>query len=411
MNAEQEHQPSEGTLQPGLAHRRWPRYAVGFVLIALLALSSTHLRVALSSAVFLNEIFPDAPAYPGRWVTEEPTRTFVQFRHEDTYKPALLYRPGRAECGGGIVLYIGLGPEYGDAHLDRLGRAFSRNGYSVLIPMSEPMIDYRLSAEEHDIAVSAFTSLQQQSNVNPERVGMFGISVGGAVVVNAAQQPEIQDSVRMVHSLGGFFDASQVLAQMSLRAYQVDGEWHEWEPSATTFRATRNSLVPLLPSEDRSALWELFGKDETEIPSDLTPEGHALASVLTNRDPSRVDKLLGELPPVQKEFLDAISPAGDIDQLTTSVLLLHDRNDHVLPYSESVSLANRAEEVDADVRLTLLDHFHHVRPDQDVGIWSQARDATRLYRHIFAMHWTMDDRGVFTSPLDLLPFVDRPDSC
>lgn len=380
-------------------------------VITIILLSSTHVRIALSSAVFLNEVFPNAPVYPGRWVTSRPSRTLVQFRHQDDYHSAVYYQPGALVCGGGIVMYIGLGPQYGDPHLDRLARAFARNGYSVLIPVSEPMTEYRLSAEEHDIAVSAFRQLQRQPMVDPDRVGMFGISVGGAVVARAAQQPEIRDDVAMIHALGGFFDASQVLAQMSLRAYEVDGTWIDWEPSEATFRATRNSLVPLIPSEDRTAVWELFGSDTTEIPAGLTDEGEALARVLTNRDPEQVGELLDQLPPDVVRFLEAISPASNRDELQARTLLLHDRKDHVLPYSESVRFAENESEAGADVRLTLIDHFHHVRPDEDADIWSLSRDGFRLYRHIFAMHNAMDDRGIFTSPLDLLPFVDRSQSC
>jgi acetyl esterase/lipase len=308
-------------------------------------------------------------------------------------------------------MYIGLGPQYGDSHLDRLARAFARSGYSVLIPVSEPMIAYRLSVDEHDIAVSAFRQLQRQPGVDPDRVGMFGISVGGAVVTRAAQQPEINADVAMVHVLGGFFDASQVLAQMSLRAYEVDETWYEWEPSDATFRATRNSLVPLLPSEDREEVWNLFGDDITEVPPGLTDEGQALARVLTNRDPERVDQLLAQLSPNVTEFLNEISPSHGVTDLRARTLLLHDRNDHVLPYSESVRFAEQSSVAEGDVRLTLIDHFHHVRPDEDSDIQGLSRDGLRLFRHIFAMHSALDDRGNFTSPIDLLPWVDGSDSC
>jgi acetyl esterase/lipase len=390
--------------------RRRVVLATVFLCVLLLA-SSTHVRLGFSSAAFLTEIFPDSPAYPGRWFSADPTRTLVHFRHEGEYHSALYYRPGKSGCGGGIVLYIGLGPEYGDAHLDRLARAFARNGYSVLIPVSQPMIEYRLGDQEHDIAVSAFRHLQAQPSVDPERVGLFGISVGGAVVLNAAQHDEIHDEVAMVHALGGFFDAGRVFGQMSARAYFVDGDWHAWEPSSTTFRATRNSLVPLLPSEDRVEVWNLFGEDVTTVPSGLTPEGQAMAEVLANRDPERIDELLDELPVDVREFLAALSPAHGVEHLSAPALLLHDRKDHVLPYSESVQFAELASEMNADVRLTLLDQFHHVRPDEDSDLLSLIGDGARLYRHIFAMHRAMDDRGAFTSPLDLLPFLGGQETC
>jgi acetyl esterase/lipase len=383
------------------------------VLLVLVLMSSAHVRTGIRSAAFLSEIFPDSPMYPARWFADEPTRTMVQFSYDDRFEGAYLYHPANPGCYGGIVMYIGLGPEHGDPHLDRISRAFARNGISVLIPVSEPMVEYRLDANEHRIAASAFTFLQELPEIDPDRVGMFGISVGGAIVANAAQEPEIREEVAMVHSLGGYYDAATILGQMSAGAFYVDGVWQEWEPSTTTFRATRNSIVPLMPSEDRVTLWQMFGGEFTEIPEEIvTEEGEALARVLVNRDPEAIPNLLAELPDEVTDFLATISPSSGVEDLRTDTLLLHDRFDHVLPYSESVKFAEDLEEAGSvNVQLTVLEQFHHVRPDEEGDRLSLLGDGLRLYRHIFRMHQSMDDRGWFASPLDLLPFRSGPTPC
>ena len=187
----------------------------GVVLVFIFLMSSTHVRIGLHSAAFLSEVFPDSPAYPARWFSDEPTRTLVQFPYDDRHEGAYLYHPSEGGCYGGIVMYIGLGPEHADPHLDRISRAFARNGIAVLIPVSEPMVEYRLDADEHLIAASAFQYLQSLPTIHPERVGMFGISVGGSIVANAAQEPEISGDVAMVNSLGVYYDAGTVLGQMA----------------------------------------------------------------------------------------------------------------------------------------------------------------------------------------------------
>jgi hypothetical protein len=387
-------------------HYLWNRrvvYASGVLALILLLTSSTHVRIAMQSAAFLNEVFPAAPVYMGRWLSDEPYRVMVQFPHEDTYQGAYLYHPGRPGCYGGIVLYIGLGPEHGDPHLDRISRAFARNGYVVLIPVSDAMINYRLDADEHEIAASAFEFLQFMPEVDQQRVGMFGISVGGAIVANAAQEFRIQDEVSMVLSLGGYYDARMVLGQMGVGAFEVEGAWKEWEPSSTTFRATRNSIVPYMPSDDRAALWQMFTPDATEIPDGLSSDGRSLAAVLTNDDPQLIDPLIDELPHDVLEFLDRISPASDLMQLEADTYLLHDRYDHVLPYSESVRFSQDAQLAGLDqVHLTIIEQFHHVRPDEDGSRVSLMADGARLFKLIYRMHRSLDDRGLFTSPLDLV---------
>jgi pimeloyl-ACP methyl ester carboxylesterase len=383
-----------------------------FIVLFVALASSNHVRIGVRSAVFLVEVFPDSPTYPGRWFVDEPERVLVQFPHEDEAHGAFLYRPSAMGCYAGIVMYIGLGPEHGDVHLDRISRAFARNGVSVLIPVSEPMVNYRLDADEHLVAGSAFQYLQYLSEVDENRVGMFGISVGGAVIANAAQQDRIRRDVAMIHSLGGYYDASTVLSHMSVQSYEVGGTWIEWEPSPTTYRATRNSIVPLMPSDDRVALWGLFSPDADEVPPDLTEEGAALAKLLVNRDVERIDSLFAELPASVTEFLQRISPAGGVERIDADILLLHDRFDHVLPYSESVRFAEDAEAVGhGSTHLTVLEQFHHVRPDEESDRLGLISDGLRLYRHIYRMHRSLDESGWFSSPLDLVPFLERQSTC
>jgi acetyl esterase/lipase len=395
-----------------MSKRRW--LALGFaVALLILAVTNTHVRTGIKSAFFLVEILPDSPVYPGRLVSDEPQRLLIQFPSDERAEGALLFQPPDRTCHAAIVMVIGLGPEYDDRHLDRLARAFARNGIIVVIPIIDSMVDYRLDGDEHRIAVSAYRYLARRADVHPERIGMFGISVGGAVVVNAAQQPETRENLAMVHSLGGYFDATRVLTQMSVQAFEIDGEWAAWEPSSTTYRATRNSLVPLMPSEDRGVLWDLFSPDAHEVPEDIQPEDSlALARLLTNREPSRAFELADSLPEDLVEFLAGISPSTGIDHLQTDVLLLHDQNDHVLPYSESIAFADALSERDHDnVALTILEQFHHVRPDEESTAREQLADGWLLYRHIYRMHRSLDSDGWFVSPLESLPGIGGRSSC
>ncbi len=405
--------PSEQTARWRTHLTRRRAVVVTSVLLFVFLVTSTHVRIGLQSAAFLSEVFPDSPVYPARWFADEPTRTLVSFPYEDRYEAAYLYHPASTGCYGGIVMYIGLGPEHGDPHLDRISRAFARNGIAVLIPVSVPMIEYRLDADEHLIATSAYQYLQSLQTIDSDRIGMFGISVGGSIIANAAQEPDIADEVAMIHSLGGYYDAGTVLGQMAVGAFEIDGEWHNWEPSTTTFRATRNSIVPLMPSEDRVTLWHMFGNDPVEIPDDIeTDEGKALARVLVNRDPESIPALLDALPDEVTSFLDRISPSNRIEELHADTLLLHDQFDHVLPYSESIAFADAATDAGHNtVHLTILEQFHHVRPDEDGDTLSLFGDGFRLYRHIFRMHQSMDDRGFFSSPLDLIPFTGSSRTC
>jgi pimeloyl-ACP methyl ester carboxylesterase len=403
-----DHKPA-GLIRRLLGRRRW--VVVGLVALAVLLLSSsTHVRLGLKSGGFLVEVFPDAPAYPARWFAEEPHRVLVQFDHEGEHHTAYLYRPAESGCHAGIVMYIGLGPEHGDPHLDRISRAFARSGVAVLIPVSHDMVEYRLSATEHLVAASAFQAMQRFPDVDPARVGLFGISVGGSIVVNAAQEEEINEQVAMVNSLGGYFDGVSLLASMAVGSYEIEGERIPWEPSSTTWRATRNSILALMSSSDRVALWPLFDDDANDIPDDLSEDGLALARLLVNDDPERLDELTADLPAELVGFLNLISPSQGLENLTAPTLLLHDKYDHVLPYSQTLEFADASPEWNQPY-VTIIEQFHHVRPDVEGDRLSLLGDGWKLYRHIYRMHREIDDRSWFTSPLNLLPFVGQEELC
>jgi hypothetical protein len=83
-----------------------------------------------------------------------------------------------------------------------------------------------------------------------------------------------------------------------------------------------------------------------------------------------------------------------------------------LPYSESIAFAAAIDELDREsAYLTILEQFHHVRPDEESSTRELLADGWQLYRHIYHMHRSLEDRGWFVSPLDLLPGVGGDQTC
>jgi hypothetical protein len=61
--------------------------------------------------------------------------------------------------------------------------------------------------------------------------------------------------------------------------------------------------------------------------------------------------------------------------------------------------------------LTVIEQFHHVRPDEEGDRLSLLGDGLKLYMHIYRMHRSLDDSGWFTSPFGLLPGVTGDSEC
>lgn len=79
-------------------------------------------------------------------------------------------------------------------------------------------------------------------------------------------------------------------------------------------------------------------------------EGKAVYDVAVNPDPARFPVLFAGLPPAMLADLDALSLHNkDLGRLKARLLLVHGRNDNLIPYPESLALARAAPEGKARV--------------------------------------------------------------
>jgi pimeloyl-ACP methyl ester carboxylesterase len=101
-------------------------------------------------------------------------------------------------------------------------------------------------------------------------------------------------------------------------------------------------------------------------------------ALLDNRDPARVPALIATLPQRIQAEIAALDLAGrDLAPLHAQVLLIHGRDDAIVPYSESVALAHA---LGAHAQLYLLDHLAHatLEPGDLADGWRLWRAARRL---------------------------------
>ena len=95
------------------------------------------------------------------------------------------------------------------------------------------------------------------------------------------------------------------------------------------------------------------------VPPKLAPDAQALYNLLTNHLPAQVPVLLDRLPPRMRNELDGINPsAHDLSRLRAEVILLHGRSDNLIPYTESIALADSLPA--NQVQLSIIDGLAHV---------------------------------------------------
>ena len=310
--------------------------------------------------------------------TPAPVVSEISYRALGESRVADLYvSPEGARAG--IVLVPGVvarGKD--DPRLVAVARSLARARFAVLVPDMPGVRSFRMRASDAREVADAFAWLVTQPELSPQgRAGIAGFSYGAAPVLIAALQPDIRQRVRFLLCVGGYYNLRQVVTYITTGFYLVVDELgtarrKRSQPHPYALGVfTRSNLDLLERPADRRALRRyadyLLGQgigDDEPVIGKLGPDARAFYDLLSNQDPQRVAGLLQQLPPRIRGELDGIDPsAQDLIRLQAQVLLLHGRGDNLIPYTESLALAQALPP--DQVQLFVIDGLAHVdlRPE------------------------------------------------
>jgi dienelactone hydrolase len=380
------------------------RRRIGIVLLALAVVAVAAVaweptRVGIQTAVLLPNLL-DAGPKPLSLFSAEPQRMAVEYRPgTDGADPELaeLWLPAWAspdERAGAMLLVLGVN-NVGRNHpvVERVADGLARTGVAVLVPDSRVLLEGRLEVEEVDGVVRAFELLAARPEVDPERVGIVGFSVGGSLALLAAADPRIADDVRWVNAFGAYADARTYLAAVSAHAYRdADGAEVPWTPSPLARQIYLGFMLDQVSDgADREALDDALGTAvlaaERPPPDDELRDSlhdnvaRTIHDLLTASSLADAERAIDALPSAGREFIDAISPVQRVDGLRTQVHLMHETEDHHVPFVESRALASVLDEAGLLRSHTEFRLFDHVQPD-DVDLVAAAPELVKLLLHV-----------------------------
>ena len=301
---------------------------------------------------------------PSRWkeVTQPPRRQSVAFNVNGRVHTGDLYLPADAEPVAGIVLVPGAVPEgKDDPRLVAFAMTLARARFAVLAPELPGFRELRVRPTDARAVADAFAYLASRPDLAPggrAGVGAFSYSVGPAVL--AALESDIRERVRFIVAVGGYHDLFRAIRFFTTGHFEVDGKEGYLKPdeygrlvfaygAKAYLRAPRDrKLIEAIAERKRRHM----AADVADLVAGLSREGNAVYEVAVNTDPARFPALLAELPPAMLADLDALSLHNkDLGRLEARLLLIHGRNDNLIPYPESLALAQAAPQGKARVWL------------------------------------------------------------
>lgn len=357
------------------------------VAIVAILLVTHEGRVAIRAALLVPEVLPNASFHPLRMISEPPLREDVRFSFSGGQGTATVWRPAGGGQHGGLVLFLGVNPDYGNEALNQFAAAVARQGAVVMLVHGVALDDSRLSLAEVDALVGAVRYLKELPYVNPKRIGYAGFCVGGSMVLLAAGDPRVASDVRFVNSFGGYYSAESLVSAMTTRSVVVD-TWRQerWEPDPRAVAWFTQAVVNALPDPaERAELEALLASDGPLAPerrAALPPRVRAVYDLLANRDPSVVGPLYENLPADLRAELAKFAPAANFTWLQAKVFLMADANDRYIPYTESKLLNHALRNYPRRV-FTEFDFFDHMTPGELRQGWALVPELWKLFSHVY----------------------------
>ena len=340
------------------------------VAVGLLALGP-RMRVAYLTTLLLLELptpetdGPIARRLPDPQIERVTFEVAGRAMIADVYRPALGSRRSRRP---GIVLNHGVAAGgMNDLRLTNFADALARAGYVALVPEFINLKEFRVRPSDVGEMVGSYEYLERLPDVNPDRVGFFGFSYAGGLAVLAANDPRISERVGFCFLLGSYYDLRSIVTYATTGYYLEDGEWVYMKPRHTgKWAVLRNSLRLVGDDTDRRLLTRIANSkleddtcDVSASADSLGVEGALLYELMMNGDPDAAAGIIDRLSPRILSYFDELSMPGNIENVTARLIIVHGRDDNLMPYTESILLAENAPPK-AIAQLRILGSLQHV---------------------------------------------------
>jgi len=343
-----------------------------FFLALLAILSGIYGERTFRSILFLSELLNfDQPGWLEK-ISPRPVVQEVSWESPHGITKADLYLPGPKGRRGGILLNHGvIDTGKDDPRLKRFATVLCQTGFVVIVPDFQGMRSFRISPSDVDEIQTAFFHFVSRPEVRSDSCGLFGFSYGAGPTIIAACRPEVREKVRFVVSFGGYYNLKNVLSFIATGHFEFQGQSFFRKPQEYgkwVFLA--NNLDWVESPEDRAVLRKILKlklRDEhapiDPFLSQLGGEGRNVLNLLSHADPSQTESFIQKLPPAIRSSMADLSVAPVLKNLQAQLILAHGVDDDLVPFTETLRLAEAAPDP-GKVHVKILKTFSHMDPEE-----------------------------------------------
>jgi hypothetical protein len=317
--------------------------------------------------------------------TAPPVRRPIAFEVDGREHRADLYVPAD-DALAGMVLVPGIAPAgRDDPKLVAFANTLARARFEVLVPDLPRLRALQVSRDDARVLADAAIHMDQRSFGRP--LAMTAVSFAAGPAVAALFEPDMTGRIALLITVGGYYDLQAVITYFTTGYYRAGAEvpWQYRRPNAYGKWVFVLSNAPRLDDPADARALEAMARrkigdpdaDVSDLTKGLGPDGRAVVALLANRDPERVLALLAALPPAIVAEVQALDLSRrDLRTLDAQFILVHARDDPIIPETESITFAAAAAPGRAE--LFLLEGLHHVDAS-DLGLVDKLRLLDAVY--------------------------------
>lgn len=369
------------------------RWLLGtFLLIFILVMWTPQGKGWVKTFLFIPQILEDSPIKPQEFITATPIREKIKFPVAVGESEADLYLPQGSGKHPAVLFYMGVvPPDRDEKRIVALGEALARSGVIVMIPWLQTQAENKIIESDINSLVKAFEYLTTMNRVDSSKVGMSGICTGASMLAVAAQDPRISSNIKFLNFFAGYYDATDLVRAVSSRTSFQKDVFRLWEPDKLTISVLNQHLIEgVTDVHDRSILKRMFIENEdisNVQPISLGSEGFATYQLINGASLSETNDLIENLSTSTIRFLKAISPSTNIHLLKTKMFIMHDRNDRLVPYEESLRFLENYSDPDKS-HYTEFSLFQdavqvHMDEDSELSTFRYTAELFKLLRHVY----------------------------
>lgn len=320
----------------------------------------------------------------------------VALDRDGTSVPATLVRPRHhtSDLPAWVVMHGITRPGRAHEQLVRFTRALAHAGIATIVPEVPEWRDLELAPALSAPSIAAAVHwLRWSGIVRDEPVGVVGFSFGAPHAIGAWADPRLRDEVGAACGFGGYCSIRRTFHFMMTGQYEADGETHWLQPDPYGRWIVAANYLPAVPGREDAqdvaealrtlakysgdvgaASWDpVYDPKIDELRGSIAEERRSLFDLFATRSGAAVPlpeaAAMGEeLEEAARRVEPAIDPTRVLGEVRGTVHLLHGRRDHLIPYSESLCLADALEQ--GTPRLTVTRLFAHSAQDPSSILFS-----------------------------------------